>query len=64
MEIDPILYKKMLFIYKSLNKGWTISKTGEIYTLSKKHNNKRKYYKKSYLHNFMQKNLETDIIKQ
>ena len=46
MEIDPILYKKMFFIYNSLNKGWTVSKTGEIITLSKKHQNKRKYFKK------------------
>ena len=55
MEIDPILYKKMFFIYSSLNKGWTVSKTGEIITLSRKHQNKRKYFKKKYLHTFLQK---------
>ncbi len=45
----------MFFIYNSLNKGWTVSKTGEIITLSKKHQNKRKYFKKKYLHTFLQK---------
>lgn len=58
MEIDPILFKRMVFIYKCLNKGWTVSKSGDIFTLSKKHKNNRKYFKKNYLHMFVQKNLE------
>ena len=60
MEIDPILYKKMIFIYKCLNNGWTISKTNEVLTLSKKHHNKRKYFKKKYLHTFITKIFEND----
>jgi len=58
MEIDPNLYKKMLFIHRCLTQGWTISQNNETITLSKKHNNKRKYYKKKYLQMFMQRNFE------
>ena len=60
MIIDDILYKKLIFIYRSINEGWTVSKKGEIYTLSKKHRNKRKYFKKKYLHTFLQRHVITD----
>lgn len=58
MDVDPILFKKLVFIYNCLNRGWSVSKQGEIFTLTKKHNNNRKYYKKKFLRMFVQKNLE------
>ena len=58
MEIDPIFYKKMVFIYGCLNQGWTISQNYGILTLSKKHKNNRKYYNKKYLQSFMLRNFE------
>ena len=58
MEIDAVLYRKMVFIYRCLNQGWTVSQNNGILTLSKKHNNNRKYHKKKYLQTFVQRNFE------
>tara|TARA_B100000401_G_C52813860_1_gene725562 strand:- start:5950 stop:6147 length:198 start_codon:yes stop_codon:yes gene_type:complete len=60
MEIDPIFYKELMFIYNSLDQGWTVKKFNNKYLFSKKHKQKTKYFKKKYLQHFLKKNLENE----
>lgn len=45
---------KLTFIYNALEKGWSIRKKGKFYIFSKKHNNNSKYFKPTYIHEFVQ----------
>jgi hypothetical protein len=48
---------KLLFIHNALEKGWGVRKKGKYYVFSKKHNNEIKYFKPSYLYEFIQSNI-------
>ena len=58
MEIDKKFIQKLLFIHNCLNDGWTVKKNNNKYTFSKNHKCKRKIFKKTYLRDFLNKNLE------
>jgi hypothetical protein len=58
MEIDKKIIQKLLFIHNCLNEGWTVKKISNNYIFSKNHECKRKFFKKTYLREFVNKNLE------
>ena len=58
MEIDKKFIQKLLFIHNCLNDGWNVKKNGNRYLFSKNHEWKRKFFKKKYLRDFVNKNLE------
>lgn len=61
MQIDSLFYKKLIFIYNSLNNGWCVTKKNDKYIFSKKHYKSKKIYKKKYLQTFIEKNLEIKL---
>lgn len=54
-NIPPTIeINKLTFIYNALEKGWSVRKKGKFYIFSKKHNNDSKYFRSSYIHEFVQ----------
>ena len=50
---------KLIFIYNALEKGWSVRKKGKRYIFSRKHNNELKYFKPSYIYDFVQSNISS-----
>lgn len=48
---------KMFFITNAIENGWTVKKKNGYYVFSKKHENKKKYFQKNYLDEFVHSNL-------
>ena len=48
---------KLSFIYNAIEKGWSVKKKGKCYIFYRKHNNELKYFKPSYIYEFIQSNL-------
>ena len=58
MNIDPVTFQKMIFLYNSINDGWTIKKRKESYIFIKNHEGKKEIFHDSYLMKFMQDNMD------
>ena len=56
-NIDNILLQKMIFLYNSLEDGWSIKRDKQSYILTKKHENKKEVYKDSYLTDVVTSNM-------
>ena len=54
--VDSITLQKMIFIYNSINKGWTVYKKENSYIFSKKHENKKEVFLDKYLKTFILEN--------
>lgn len=48
----------MTFLYKSLENGWTIRKSNDVFILKKKHCEQREVLDTNYLTSFMNENLD------
>lgn len=57
-ELDPIIFNKMLFIYKALEGGWEIKKNNEKYIFTKPHEDQKEVYLDNYLRKFLENNLD------
>lgn len=58
MDIDPKFQRKLIFIYNCLDDGWCVKKKDQKFIFFKKHNKSNKYYKKKYINEFVETNLE------
>jgi hypothetical protein len=58
IKINPVVFKKMILIYNSLEEGWSIKKQNTSYIFTKKHENKKEIIEDSYLLKFMKSNLD------
>ena len=58
IEIDHDKFKKMLFLYNALEKGWSIKKKDESYIFTKKHENKKEIFQENYLDEFIKSNAQ------
>jgi len=58
ISIDSMTFQKMMFLYNSINDGWTIKKRNDSYIFSKNHEGKREIFQDSYLMSFMKNNLD------
>ena len=58
---DPTTYLKMLFIYNSIQDGWSVKKKDDMYIFSKKHHHKKEVWRDEYLTNFITSNFQEDI---
>lgn len=54
--LDDNTCKKMLFIYNSLQNGWSVKKVSDKYIFRKKHKGKREIYQENYLSIFIKEN--------
>jgi len=52
----------MIFLTNAIEDGWTIKKSGDNYIFSKKHENKKEVYQKTYLEKFILTNQELNNI--
>ena len=57
-DIDLLTKKKMLFIYNSLENGWTVSKQDDRFIFSKKHNNSSEVLSDQFLKSFITNNFK------
>jgi hypothetical protein len=62
IKIDSVKFQKMLFLYNSIEHGWTVKKNNDSYVFSKKHENKKEVVEDSYLLKFMKTNLDLNKI--
>jgi len=62
MNIDSVTFQKMMFLYNSINDGWTIKKRNDSYIFIKNHEGKREVFQDSYLMKFMQDNMDPEKI--
>ena len=56
--LDLLTKQKMLFIYNSLENGWTVSKQDDKYIFSKKHNNSSEVLTDQFLKTFITNNFK------
>jgi len=62
ITIDNATFQKMMFLYNSINDGWTIKKRNDSYIFSKNHEGKREIFQDSYLMSFMKNNMDINKI--
>jgi len=60
--IDNITFQKMIFLYNSINNGWTIKKRNDSYIFTKNHEGKKEVFEDSYLMSFMKDNFDMNKI--
>ena len=62
IKVDVIKFQKMLFLYNSLEDGWTVKKRKGSYIFTKHSENKKEVLEDSYLLKFMKTNLDLNKI--
>jgi len=55
-QFDLLTKQKMLFIFNSLENGWTVSKCDDNYVFTKKHNNSSEVLSEHFLKSFILNN--------
>ena len=53
VEIDSKQFQKMVYLMNAIDDGWSVKKTENRYIFSKKHENKKEVYDKTYLEKFI-----------
>jgi hypothetical protein len=62
IKVDAIKFQKMLFLFNSIEQGWTIKKRGDSYVFIKSHEGKKEVLEDSYLLKFMKSSLDLNKI--
>ncbi len=60
VTIDHIYFRKMVFIFKAINDGWSVKKNKESYVFSKNHEGNKEIFLDSYLASFIHDNFDID----
>jgi hypothetical protein len=58
IKVDVIKFQKMIFLFNSIEQGWSVKKRDGTYVFSKPHENKKEVLEDSYLLKFMKSNLD------
>jgi hypothetical protein len=58
IKIDINTFQKMIFIFNSIEHGWSVKKTQGAYVFSKNHENKREIFEDAYLLKFIKKHMD------
>jgi len=61
-SIDNIKLQKMIFIYNTLQDGWSIKRHNNSYIFTKKHENKKQVFDDAYLVNFLTSNMDLNHV--
>ena len=65
LSIDNTKLQKMIFIYNAIEQGWEIKMNKDnVYTFSKKHENKKEIFNDNYLIEFIKKNISINDYKK
>jgi hypothetical protein len=62
VEINQKKFQKMVFLTNAIEDGWTIKKSSDNYIFSKKHENKKEVFQKTYLEKFILSNQDINTI--
>ena len=62
IKIDAIKFQKMLFLFNSIEQGWTVKKRGDSFVFIKSHEGKKEVFEDAYLKKFMKSNLDLSKI--
>lgn len=62
IDLDENVYKKMIFIYNTLENGWSVRKKENSYVFTKKYENKKEVYSSDFIRRFMKRNFLKKII--
>lgn len=57
-KLDPIKFQKMIFLYNTIEQGWSVKKKDGSYVFTKSVNDKKEVLADSYLLKFMKTNLD------
>lgn len=57
IKIDVITFQKMLFLYNTIEQGWSVKKQNKSYTFTKPYDGAKEVLEESYLLKFMKSNL-------
>ena len=62
-NLDTKMMYKMIFIYNSLEQGWSVKKRDGKYIFQKSHDGKREVFQDEYLEKFIIENSSMDSLK-
>ena len=62
IKIDIITFQKMLFLYNTIEQGWSVKKHDKSYVFTKPHDGKKEVLEESYLLKFMKSNFNINKI--
>jgi hypothetical protein len=58
VKVDVIKFQKMLFLFNSIEQGWSVKKRNDSYVFTKNHEGKKEVLEDTYLMKFMKTNLD------
>jgi len=58
IKVDAIKFQKMLFLFNTIEQGWSVKKHNNSYIFKKNHEGKREILEESYLSKFMKTNFD------
>ena len=58
IKVDAIKFQKMIFLYNSIEQGWSVKKQNDSYVFKKPHDGKKEILEDAYLLKFMKSNLD------
>jgi hypothetical protein len=62
IKVDVIKFQKMMFLFNSIEQGWSVKKRDGSYVFTKPHENKKEVLEDSYLLKFMKTNLDINKV--
>jgi len=62
VKVDVITFQKMLFLFNTIEQGWSVKKRNDSYVFTKNHEGKKEVLEESYLMKFMKTNLDFNKI--
>lgn len=62
VKVDVITFQKMLFLFNTIEQGWSVKKQENSYVFSKPHDGKKEVLEESYLLKFMKSNFDINKI--
>jgi hypothetical protein len=62
IKIDIITFQKMLFLFNTIEQGWSVKKQDQSYVFTKPHDGKKEVLEESYLLKFMKSNFNINKI--
>ena len=58
LKVDAIKFQKMLFLFNTIEQGWSVKKQNNSYIFKKNHEGKKEILEESYLSKFMKTNFD------
>ena len=58
IKVDAIKFQKMLFLFNTIEQGWSVKKQNNSYIFKKIHEGKKEILEESYLSKFMKTNFD------